>query len=70
MANAIPFIVITLMDLWHFFHTNNIVKVNTVIFVFCFQKGHQLALSLITYIGISISIVALCLAFLTFHFFR
>ncbi|CAH3170094.1 unnamed protein product [Porites evermanni] len=34
------------------------------------SKGHQLALSLITYIGISISIVALCLAFLTFHFFR
>jgi len=33
-------------------------------------KGHQLALSLITYIGLSVSIVALCLAFLTFYFFR
>ncbi|XP_068677449.1 uncharacterized protein [Montipora foliosa] len=34
------------------------------------SKGHQLALSLITYIGVSISVVALCLAFLTFYFFR
>lgn len=34
------------------------------------SKAHQLALSLITYIGVSISIVALCLAFLTFYFFR
>ena len=42
MANSIPFIVITFMDLWHFFHTNNIVKVNTVIFVFVSRKGINL----------------------------
>jgi len=34
------------------------------------SKGHQLALSVITYVGVSISVVALCLAFLTFYFFR
>lgn len=34
------------------------------------SKPHQLALTLITYVGASISVVALCLAFLTFFFFR
>lgn len=34
------------------------------------SKEHQRALTLITYVGVSISVVALCLAFLTFYFFR
>ncbi|XP_078354871.1 uncharacterized protein LOC144639420 isoform X2 [Oculina patagonica] len=34
------------------------------------SKEHRLALTLITYVGVSISVVALCLAFLTFYFFR
>ncbi|KAJ7315640.1 hypothetical protein OS493_038530, partial [Desmophyllum pertusum] len=33
------------------------------------SKEHQLALTLITYVGVSISVVALILAFLTFYFF-
>ena len=40
------------------------------LFAFVLQKEHQRALTLITYVGVSISVVALCLAFLTFYFFR
>lgn len=40
------------------------------VFIFYQQKKHQFALSLISYIGISISILALSISFLTFAFLR